>query len=236
MRDRRPSRPANSARDNAPDNDRPPIGPPSTREGRQRPSICDFPSGFWCKILTWKARNRNPAPLRLPCRLPLKRKMAQAALLAGGLDHPRRPDRYYVDPPHLSLATLQRLRQRARLLVGEPPCPPVDPNGPGKPVEGGKRFRPAAFRLAFRRGSSPSGLGETPSEFAARVRQLRKMAFAKARFCEAKDRPASPARRLEARHAFGRVVRSQGASRLPKATRFRRDPSLDRPASCNMTA
>ena len=80
----------------------PPIGPPSTREGRQRPSICDFPSGFWREILTRKARNRNPAPLRRPCRLPPKRKMAQAALLAGGLDHPRRPDRYCVDPPHLS--------------------------------------------------------------------------------------------------------------------------------------
>jgi len=64
----------------------PPIGPPSTREGRQRPSICDFPSGFWREILTRKARNRNPAPLRRPCRLPPKRKMAQAALLAGGLD------------------------------------------------------------------------------------------------------------------------------------------------------
>ena len=63
--------------------------------------------------------------------------------LAGSLDHLRRADRYGVDPSHLPLAGLHRLRQRARLLVGEPPCSPVAPNGPGEPVEGGKRFRPA---------------------------------------------------------------------------------------------
>ena len=48
-----------------------------------------------------------------------------------------------MNSPHLALAALQRLRQRARLLVGEPPGSPVGPNGSGEPVEGGKRFRPA---------------------------------------------------------------------------------------------
>ena len=86
--------------------------------------------------------DRRP-PVRRPHRLPLGWKMAQAALLSGGLGNLRRADRYGVDPSHLSLAALQRLRQRARLLVGEPPCSPVGPNGSGEPVEGGKRFRPA---------------------------------------------------------------------------------------------
>ena len=127
----------------------PPIGPPSTREGRQRPSICDFPSGFWREILTRKARNRNPAPLRRPCRLPPKRKMAQAALLAGGRDHPRRPDRYCAIPRTSQLATLQRLRQRARLLVGEPPCPPSRSKWPGQARRGWKEISTRRLPLSL---------------------------------------------------------------------------------------
>ena len=100
---------------------------PRPRPGARRPAPrCEL-AGQLRRHRAGRRQSAPPLDRRPPVwrarRFPLGRKMAQAALLARGLGHLRRPARNRVEPAHFPLAALQRLRQRARLLVGEPPSP-----------------------------------------------------------------------------------------------------------------